>query len=125
MHTQLIYCFAAMVARRSQCDLATFVKKVILRSDTVIDPSLQAIICHYSKFQAPYDRMLSWVTFKKGLLSSADIHTYFNSLLVIVDLMLEIAAMSNGLFTKHVHHQNLIVLYIVQNIFSSLKTIEL
>ena len=35
--------------------------------------------------------------------------------------MSEKATMSSDLFTKHVHHQNLRVLYIIQNIFNNAK----
>ena len=35
--------------------------------------------------------------------------------------MLDMSTMSSDLFTKYVHHQNLSVLYIVQNIFNNAK----
>ena len=35
--------------------------------------------------------------------------------------MSELATMSSDLFTKHLHHQNLTVLYIEQNIFNNTK----
>ena len=53
--------------------------------------------------------------------SAADIHSYSNILLALDDLMSDMGAMSSDLFTKHVHHQNLSILYIMQNIFNNAK----
>ena len=58
---------------------------------------------------------------KKGIPSADDIRGYSNILLVLDDLMSDMSTMSSDLFTKYVHHQNLSVLYIVQNIFNNAK----
>ena len=52
----------------------------------------------------------------------ADIRAYSNILLVLDDLMSDMVSLSSGLFTKHVHHQNLSISYNVQNIFNNAKS---
>ena len=121
METQLKHPFAAMVAGSSQCGKTTFVKRMILHLDTMVSPTPQAVVWHYAAYQTAYDSLASRVVFKKGVPLADDIWRYSNILLVLEDLMLDMSTMSSDLFTKHVHHQNLSVLYIVQNIFNKAK----
>ena len=113
-----------MVAGPSQCGKTTFVsfEQMILHSNALISPPPQVIVWNYSDNQPTYDRLTSRVVFKKGLSLVADIRAYSNILLVLDDLMSDMVSLSSGLFTKHVHHQNLSISYNVQNIFNNAKS---
>ena len=42
-------------------------------------------------------------------------------MVIIDDLMSEMSSVSSNIFTKHVHHINMSVIYIVQNLFNHAK----
>ena len=58
------------------------------------------------------------VTFKKGVPTETQLKSYGGELVIIDDLMSEMGTVSSDIFTKHVHHSNMSVIYIVQNLFN-------
>ena len=65
--------------------------------------------------------MTGVVTFKKGVPTESQLKMYSGGLVIIDDLMHEMGSVSSDIFTKHVHHSNMSVIYIVQNLFNCAK----
>ena len=113
--------FSCLVAGPSQSGKTTFVEQLIKHCDEMIHPVPKAIIWHYSEFQPGYESMANEVTFKKGVPTDTQLKSYGGSLVIIDDLMSEMGTVSSDIFTKHVHHNSMSVIYIVQNLFNSAK----
>ena len=113
--------FSCLIAGPSQSGKTTFVERLIKHRNEMIYPVPKAIIWHYSEFQPAYESMRNEVTFKKGVLTEAQLKSYSGNLVIIDDLMSEMGTVSSDIFTKHVHHNSMSVIYIVQNLFSSTK----
>ena len=79
------------------------------------------IIWCYSEFQPEYSHLSDKVTSKQGVPDDEQLKTYSGKLLIIDDLMSELDMVSSDLFTKYVHHLNMSVIYIVQNLFNCTK----
>ena len=58
---------------------------------------------------------------KKGFPTETQLKIYSGNLVVIDELMSEMSSVSSDIFTKHVHHINMSVIYIVQNLFNGAK----
>ena len=113
--------FSCLIAGPSQSGKTTFVERLIKHRNEMIYPVPKAIIWHYSEFQPAYESMPNEVTFKKGVPTEAQLKSYSGNLVIIDDLMSEMGTVSSDIFTKHVHHNSMSVIYIVQNLFSSTK----
>ena len=113
--------FSCLVAGPSQSGKTTFVERLIKHRNEMIYPVPKSIIWHYSEFQPAYESMSNVVTFKKGVPTDVQLKSYSGNLVIIDDLMSEMATVSSDIFTKHVHHNSMSVIYIVQNLFNSTK----
>ena len=113
--------FSCLVAGPSQSGKTTFVEQLIKHCDEMIHPVPKTIIWHYSAFQPAYESMSNVVTFKKGVPTDVQLKSYGDNLVIIDDLMSEMGTVSSDIFTKHVHHNSMSVIYIVQNLFNSTK----
>ena len=116
--------FSCLIAGLSQSGKTTFVERLITHRKEMIHPVPKAIIWHYSKFQLAYEKMSNEVTFKKGVPADTQLKSYGGKLDIIDDLMSEMHSVSSDILTKHVHHYNMSVIYIVQNLFNCVKIIE-
>ena len=61
------------------------------------------------------------MTFKQEVPTDKQLKTYSGKLLIIDDLMSEMDTVSSDLFTKYIHHLNMSMIYIVQNLFNCTK----
>ena len=113
--------FSCLVAGPSQSGKSTFVERLIKHRNEMIHPVPKPVIWHYSEFQPGYKSMLNEVTFKKGVPTDTQLKSYGGGLVIIDDLMSEMGTVSSDIFTKHVHHNSMSVIYIVQNLFNSTK----
>ncbi len=114
-----------LIAGPSNSGKTEWVKRFLLNASHMINPTPVKIYWCYSSYQPIYTELaqtLSNISFIEGL--PENIEELFDKskpqLLVIDDLM---SAVGNDkrladLFTKHSHHQNLSVIYIVQNLFN-------
>ena len=115
--------FSCLVAGPFRSGKTTFVKRLIKFREEMIFPPPKLVIRHYSELQPAYERMTSVITFKKGVPTETQLKTYLGSLVIIDDLMSEMSSVSSNIFTKHMHHINMSVIYIVQNLFNHAKKI--
>ena len=113
--------FSCLIAGPSQSGKTTFVERLIKHRNEMIFPPPKAIIWHYSELQPAYESMRDDVTFKKGVPTETQLKSYGGNLVIIDDLMSEMGPVSSDIFTKHVHHNNMSVIYIVQNLFNCTK----
>ena len=113
--------FSCLIAGPSQSGKTTFVERLIKHRNEMIFPPPKAIIWHYSELQPAYESMRDDVTFKKGVPTETQFKSYSGNLVIIDDLMSEMGSVSSDIFTKHVHHNNMSVIYIVQNLFNRAK----
>ena len=113
--------FSCLIAGPSQSGKTTFVERLIEQRTEMILPTPSSVVWHYSEFQPAYERMVHDVTFKKGVPTETQLKSYGGKLVIIDDLMSEMVTVSSDIFTKHVHHSNMSVIYIVQNLFNRAK----
>ena len=113
--------FSCLIAGPSQSGKTTFVERLINHCAEMISPPPNSVVWHYAEFQPAYERMMDVVTFKKGVPTDAQLKSYSGNLVIIDDLMSEMANVSSDIFTKHVHHSHMSVIYIVQNLFNCAK----
>ena len=113
--------FSCLIAGPSQSGKTTFVERLINHCNEMIFPLPKAVVWHYSEFQSAYESMRDDVTFKKGVPTETQLKSYGGNLVIIDDLMREMGDVSSDIFTKHVHHNNMSVIYIVQNLFNRTK----
>lgn len=117
--------FCMLVCGPSNSGKSYFVKRIL---DTkLIKPFPPKIIWCYGAYQKLFNEMPG-IEFHDGL--PADIHEIRDVLVIIDDLMSELAndKKLSSLFTKGSHHRNLSVIFIVQNMFhkgSEMRNISL
>jgi len=97
------------------------VKKIILNSNKLIKPSPENIIISYSSDQPAYRELEAFgVKLVQGLdFEVEDFQPHSPTLLVIDDQMDDVVSCHkiNDLFTKGVHHRNVSVIILQQNVF--------
>ena len=128
--------FSCMVSGPSNSGKTYFVKMLIMYADHVICNKINNIVYIYNCWQPLYDDLLKMrpIHFIQGIPKALDDDVLLpvskNNLLIIDDVMKD--ASSNEqvekAFTQYVHHRNLSVIYLVQNLFfqgKSSRTISL
>ena len=118
--------FTCMVAGMTGSGKTVWVQSLLQQAQAVIDQAPERIIWCYSQWQNAYTQLLMMIPtieFVKGIPESLENDSYLDvnkrNLIVIDDQMIE-AGKDNrivNLFTKGLHHRNLSVIYIVQNLF--------
>ena len=99
-----------------------FVERFIAAIEKMMTPVPEEIIWCYSEYQPAYVRMTQrGVLFVEGLPKVQDLDFTKRRLVIIDDLMNETDESVTRLFTKGSHHQNMSVMYIVQNLFAKSK----
>lgn len=114
--------FTMVVSGPSGCGKTEFVKTLLYNRHIMFDEHYGDIIWHYSVYQKSYDEIkliAPEIKFVQGLPSSEEYSTNTEpKLLIFDDLMKETSGDIVGtLFTKGSHHNNLSVIYIIQNLF--------
>ncbi|RWS23898.1 hypothetical protein B4U80_06721 [Leptotrombidium deliense] len=115
-----------MVAGPTSSGKTVFVRKLLQFHDSLINSVVNPkIIWMYGQWQSSYSQAVSGVEiyYNEGLMSKHEIESEKPDVIVIDDLMNELGNKVElaNLFTKGSHHQNISVIFIVQNIFHQAK----
>ena len=114
-----VHPFGAIISGASGAGKTHFVEKLLKNKDFMVTPIPHHILWCYGAWQSNYEKWRNEIKFIEGLPNSSEIPQ--NSLLIIDDLMAETDASVTQIFTKSSHHQNISIIYIVQNLFSKCK----
>ncbi len=107
--------------------------KLIRERHKIIDKPPSRVVYAYSEWQPGFEQLkrdVPEVEFIHGLNEILDSDDFFSpqkpALLVIDDLALEVAsdARSKKIFTQYLHHKNLCVVFVLQNLFAQGKSIR-
>lgn len=118
--------FTAMVAGPSGSGKTFLVRDILKYHETVMFGMTKfKVLWAYGQWQSLYTKKVDGVSisYVEGLPDKQEIDEHQPSLIVIDDLMTELAndkKMTN-LFTKGSHHMNISVIFIVQNLFYNAK----
>ena len=108
--------FTCLVAGPTMSGKSYFVQRLISYASEMIDPKPQRIVwCYGGGWQETFANFPN-VEFVSGLHFTRD-NSKEPLLLIIDDLMCETDENVTKMFTKGCHHQNMSVIYIVQNLF--------
>ena len=118
--------FTCLLSGPSSSGKSVFVAKFLKHLEQMSDTRFARIFLYYGEWQNSFRELGSTVEFHEGLPQSSDWFGDSGPKLIIVDdLMSEVSSSGGGvfanLFTKGSHHNNLSVIYIVQNIFHQNK----
>lgn len=129
--------FSAILAGPSNCGKSYFIKNLLLNAKSTLSTVPNNIVWYFACWQPLYTELLKsfpFIKFVEGLPSRLNDDELLPlnkvNLVVIDDLMCD-ASQSPEIqhaFTKYVHHRNLSIIYIVQNLFcqgKSSRTINL
>jgi hypothetical protein len=104
------------VAGPTMCGKSVFAQRLISHSPEMINPAPERIVwCYGGGWQESFANFPN-VEFVSGLNFTQN-DTNHPLLLIIDDLMCETDESVTKMFTKGCHHQNMSVIYIVQNLF--------
>jgi len=108
--------FTCLVAGPTMCGKSFFVQRLISCAKELINPPPEKIIwCYGGSWQESFADFPN-VEFVSGLHFTQN-STAKSVLLIIDDLMCETNENVTKIFTKGCHHQNMSVVYIIQNLF--------
>lgn len=108
--------FSAIIAGPSGSGKSYFVNNFLNNIHVMSDTSFSKIYWHYGTWQKLYNN-ISNVTFLEGLPDIENIDGREPQLIIIDDLMREADERIVDIFTKWVHHKNLSVFFLTQNLF--------
>lgn len=115
--------FAMVVAGIAQSGKTEFVKKILLNPEKIIDEPIDKIMISYTENQKAYLEMLEKnpdIELRNGLdFNLEEFDSTKNSVLVIDDQMHNAVKneMIQTFFTRGVHHKNISIILLTQNIF--------
>ena len=115
--------FTCIVAGPTGCGKTRWVRTLLEKAGTYIDPPPERIFWFYGEYQSDYAALktaLPHIDFVEGLPSEEDIKRIDpnrRNVIVIDDLMSELNPTVTALFTKGSHHRNISVMLLVQNLF--------
>ena len=128
--------FSCVISGPSNSGKTFFVKHLIERTDEMVSKKIENIVYIYDCWQPLYDDMLKIrnINFVQGIPTTLNDDALLPSnrtnLLIIDDVMKDASnnAEVEKAFTQYVHHRNLSVIYLIQNLFfqgKSSRTISL
>ena len=94
-----------------------FVLKLIENIDRMISPGIDEIIWGYNQWQDSYNK-LPQVQFYQGI---PKLERSIKNRLLVIDDQMDCADVVSFIFTRELHHKNVSVIYIVQNLFYAHK----
>ena len=111
-----------IIAGPSQCGKTFFVKKLIENLPQCVDVPIRDIIFCFSEWQPSYESLKErGVRFIQGAIDPDDLSPEIPHLVILDDLMGQDEKRIMSFFTKHCHHRNTSVFYLVQNLFHGSK----
>ena len=118
--------YTCLLSGPTSCGKSMFVAKFLKHLGQMSVTNFERIFLYYGEWQSGYRELGKNVEFREGLPQSSDWAGDTRAKLIIVDdLMSEVSSSGGGvianLFTTGSHHNNLSVMYIVQNIFHQNK----
>ena len=118
--------FGCFVSGPSMSGKSHFILQLLKRPD-LFEPPPERIVYAYNSWQSAFDGSPG-VEFVWGIdgLSEVQFDPNVNNLLIIDDLMEELANGKKGstLFTRDMHHKNVTVFFVVQNLFKQGKSMR-
>ena len=120
MTLPLTHPFTSIVSGPTGCGKTRWIFRLIENADKMINPSPAKILYCYGEYQSLFAKYPT-VEFQEGL---PDISKFDGSepiLLIIDDLMDEMNADTEKMFTRMSHHRNMSVIFIMQNLFPKNK----
>jgi len=112
--------FGCLVSGPSMSGKSHFILNIIKRADEFFDRKPDRIVDAYGSWQPAFEQVKN-VEFVSGMdgLMSVSFNPKFNNLLILDDLMEELSndKKASTLFTRDMHHKNVTVFFIVQNLF--------
>jgi len=124
MSCKLHHPFTAVVAGSTGCGKSAWVLRLIDNARKMIDPPPSRIHCCYGEYQPIFNKYPQ-VQFHEGLplpeLSSEAFDSREPTLMIVDDLMSETNQLVADIFTKLLHHRNISILYLSQNVFDKNK----
>ena len=124
-----MYYFNITFSYFAPCGKTTFVKDILLRHNTRIQPQIQRIVWLYKRWQPMYTiikaTVMPKVEFIQGIPQELDDDDYFdprqNNLLILDDMMSTAGKDKRitDLFTEGSHHRSLSIISINQNLYAT------
>ena len=119
--------FGCMVVGPSMSGKSHFILELLRRRADFLNPCPQRVVYAYGIWQSAFDDIKD-VEFVKGVegLSEVQFSHKVPSILVIDDLMEELASNKelSILFTREMHHKNITVFFLVQNLYKQGKSMR-
>jgi septin family protein len=120
--------FGAMVSGPSMSGKSTLIFNMLNNTELVFSPIPQRIVYVYGAWQDNFNNFnnVEFISSLAKVLEEDFFDPKINNLLVLDDLMEEISSnpKASRLFTKSIHHKNLSVLFLVQNLFRQGKAMR-
>ena len=116
MTLPLLHPFSAIVAGPSQAGKSVWVANLLSCRDKMISPPPEKIYVCYKEYQPLYDTFKG-VTFHEGMINIDELDKSVRKLIIYDDMMEQVNSEMSEVFTKFVHHRNLSVVFLTQNLF--------
>jgi len=119
--------FGCLVSGPSMSGKSHFILELLNRADEYFSPPPDRIVYAYGSWQPAFEKMsaVEFVSGKEGL-QEVVFNPKLNNILIIDDLMEELSSdkSTSTLFTRDMHHKNVTVFFIVQNLFKQGKSMR-
>jgi hypothetical protein len=131
MTLPFVHPFSMVIAGPSMAGKTRWVVNLIKNTNWLVTPPPNMIYWCYTEWQSLYDRLaleIDTIKFHRGLIDMDLIDQSIHNMIVLDDLMTSTSEQIADLFTKYVHHKNLSVIFIIQNLYhksSYMRTIHL
>ena len=121
--------FGMVVCGPTMSGKSEFVFKLIREKEQLIDKPIDRVVYLYGEWQAGFEGLKD-VEFHKGIDSVVSDATFFDSsqltVLILDDLGQELSGHPKAaqLFTQGIHHKNICVIFIIQNLYKQGKAMR-
>lgn len=116
MTLPLIHPFSALIAGPSQAGKSVWVSKLLAHRNEMISPPPEKVYVCYKEYQPLYDTFKD-VIFQEGMININELDKSIRKLIIYDDMMEQVNQDMSEIFTKYVHHRNLSVVFLTQNLF--------
>ena len=120
--------FGALVCGPSMSGKSTLMFDMLNDPDLVFDPVPQRVVYVYGAWQDAFDKYekIEFVSSLDKVLEEDYFNSKLNNVLILDDMMEEIVnnPKASRLFTKYIHHKNISVFFLVQNLFRQGKAMR-